>query len=211
MKRALQIVSMTIMRAILLIMVLFLIYQQDFLFAISATVALLISLTPIYLKRKYKIDFPWLLEFLVIVILLLHLFGENFGLFVKIRFYSPMMHFFGTAIIAFFAYMTIYLLNCAGKIDLPRYLLVIFVIAFALGLGAVWEIGEFASDKYLGTTDQGDGIDPLDDTMYDLIFDGIAGLFIAIIGEASVRSKQFLHFSKQIIRKLGKVKSKMVK
>ncbi len=202
MKRVLKIVSMTILRVILLLTVLFLIYKEDFLFAISATVALLISLTPIYLKRKYNLDFPWLLEFLIVLALLLHLAGENFGLFVRFRFYSPMMHFFGTAIIAFLAYMIIYILNRTGKINLPRFMIGLFVVSLALALGGVWEIGEFLSDKYLGTTDQGDGIAPLDDTMYDLMWDGAAGLLIAIVGEAWMKSRDFLYFLGQIKRKL---------
>jgi hypothetical protein len=55
-------------------------------------------------------------------------------------------------------------------------LVVIGILLFSLGLGALWEMGEFLSDFFRGTTFQGG----LLNTMQDLMVDGIAGLLVGI-------------------------------
>jgi hypothetical protein len=55
----------------------------------------------------------------------------------------------------------------------------LFAFMFALGMGAIWEIMEFAIDQTFGTTMQKSG---LVDTMWDLIVDGLGALTISILG-----------------------------
>ena len=118
-----------------------------------------------------------------------------------------MMHYLGTAIIAFLSYIIIYTLNLTKEVKLSPFMIGLFTIVFALALGAVWEIGEFASDTYFGTHDQGDGRDPLIDTMYDLIWDGVAGLFIAIVGAAWLEGyPEIVNSFKKLIKKIEKRK-----
>jgi DNA polymerase len=80
----------------------------------------------------------------------------------------------------------------------------LFTLVFALAIGTLWEIGEFASDKFLGTTAQGDGKDPLVDTMLDLISDGITGLLVALIGASLVKGYHGLvHPFELLIKKIS--------
>ena len=65
----------------------------------------------------------------------------------------------------------------------PAPAVVMGVLLFSLGLGGIWEIGEFASDYLRGTNFQ----HGLVNTMQDLIVDGIAGL---IVGIAWVKRKK---------------------
>ena len=67
-------------------------------------------------------------------------------------------------------------------------MIAMFSFAFALAIGALWEIGEFTMDSFLGpisnnaltqTVVNGCG---LVDTMKDLIGDSIGALFTAIMG-----------------------------
>lgn len=62
-------------------------------------------------------------------------------------------------------------------------LIVFFMVIFSLGLGGLWEIGEFSAD-YLRGTDFQHG---LTNTMQDLMIDAIAGL---IVGIAWVRARR---------------------
>ena len=187
----------------MILITLSLIYHQDFLFAISAIILFILSIIPLLMRRNYKVSLPWGLEFLIVIILLLHILGSYYNFFVNFRFYSPMMHFLGTALIAFLAYGIVYTLNMTKKIRLSHLMIGIFTLIFALAIGAIWEIGEFTLDQNLGTYSQGDGIDPLTDTMYDLIWDGVAGLFIAIVGQTWMKTyPQITNFFKKIFRKL---------
>jgi hypothetical protein len=55
----------------------------------------------------------------------------------------------------------------------------LFAFMFALGLGALWEIFEFAMDSIFGLNMQKSG---LVDTMWDLIVDTVGALIIALLG-----------------------------
>lgn len=59
------------------------------------------------------------------------------------------------------------------------FVLSLFAFAFALMIGALWEIFEFSGDQLFGLDMQKDG---LMDTMTDLIIDAIGALAAAIIG-----------------------------
>ena len=55
-------------------------------------------------------------------------------------------------------------------------LIVMAILLFSVGLGGIWEIGEYAADVLKQSTFQGG----LDNTMQDLIVDAIAGLVVGI-------------------------------
>jgi len=52
-----------------------------------------------------------------------------------------------------------------------------------MSLGAFWEITEFVSDQILGTQLQ----ISLEDTMHDLMFDLVGGVFIGVLGDAYLK------------------------
>jgi len=191
-----------VLRASLIAITAYLIYQKDFLFAFSAFIASIISFLPILIKKNYQFTLPWKIEFMIAVVLLLHILGELFILFDRVFFYSPMMHFLGTFTIALLAFIIIYSLNLTKHVKLSIFMIGFFTLMFAMSIGAFWEIGEFASDKTFGTHAQGDGIDPLDDTMYDLTWDAAAGLVIAIIGSSLMkRHHELVHPFEEYLKK----------
>ena len=55
-------------------------------------------------------------------------------------------------------------------------MIVMDIILFSVGLGGLWEMGEYAADVLKHTTFQGG----LDNTMQDLIVDAIAGLVVGV-------------------------------
>lgn len=56
------------------------------------------------------------------------------------------MHFFGSAIVAVLAFITVYTLNFIKKIKLNFFMIGFFTFVFAIAIGALWEIGEFFCD-----------------------------------------------------------------
>jgi hypothetical protein len=55
----------------------------------------------------------------------------------------------------------------------------LIIFSFALAFGALWEIFEYSIDSIFGTNMQRSG---LQDTMWDLIVDGLGALFMAYLG-----------------------------
>jgi len=199
-----------LIRAILIILTLILIFQRDFLFAFSALIATLISFAPVFVERNYNIDFPWIIEFLIAFTLLLHILGEFFKLYTLIIFFSPLMHFFGTATIALLAFIIVYTLNLTKHVKLSPFMIGLFTLIFALAIGTLWEIGEFASDRFFGTHNQGDGRNPLVDTMLDLISDGITGLVVALLGITTnlIKNKKLIKPFRELVQKIFKKNKK---
>src|SRR3990172_7384803 len=74
--------------------------------------------------------------------------------------------------------MIVYTLHYTKKIRLTLPLVGLFTITFAMAVGGLWEIGEFAVDKIFNKDTQ----NGLDNTMWDLINDLIGGTFVAIMG-----------------------------
>lgn len=68
-------------------------------------------------------------------------------------------------------------------VEAPPVIVVMAMILFSLGLGGVWEIGEFVSDFLRGTNFQ----QGLVNTMQDLIIDGVSG---TVVGIAWVRTRR---------------------
>jgi hypothetical protein len=190
-------------RALLIAISLYLIYQHDFVFASAAIIATAVSFLPVLIEKNYKLTLPWIIQFLIVLALLLHIFGTILNWYSSFFFFSPLMHFIGTAVIALLAFIIIYSLNLTKYVKLSSFMIGFFTFMFAMGIGAMWEIGEFSLDKTIGTHNQGDGINPLDDTMYDLMWDGVAGLIIALFGSALVKSHhELIHPFEQYFRKL---------
>lgn len=79
------------------------------------------------------------------------------------------------------------MLNASERVDLhmrPRFV-ALFAFVFALAVGTLWEIFEFAMDRIFGTNMQKPMFgDPsgLTDTMWDLIVDALGALFISGLG-----------------------------
>lgn len=167
-----------IIKLLLFLLLPYLIYRRNYLVAFSALIAILISVSPAIIKRNYNVAIPWSLDLLIALVLYLHTAGLAFDIYDKIVYWDVITHVLGTIIIAVIAFIGAYTLNFSGKVKLSIKMIGFFTFIFALAMGAIWEIGEFAIDQLIGTHSQ----DSLQDTMWDLIFDALAGGITAILG-----------------------------
>lgn len=107
-------------------------------------------------------------QILALVAQALHSLGHLWGFYYSIWFYDDILHTILTAALAV-------LLNAIVIQPIPRRLVTpraIFagVVIFAIAAAGIWEIFEYSADRVLGTREQ----DDLDDTMQDMI-DGTLG------------------------------------
>lgn len=114
--------------------------------------------------------------------------GNLLGLY-QTRWYDKTLHFANSVLIGAVAFLFIYLLHLAGRTRFHRVLDGVAIVLVTLGLGASWEIGEYAVDRLFGRVSQGSpGVTPIDDTMLDLILDAIGGVIGAIAGPLYLRA-----------------------
>lgn len=173
-----------LLRFIMLITFGYVIYEGDYIFALTSLFAIFLSCAPMILNRSFKISLPWELNFLITFSLFLHVvLGEVLEFYDIYYFWDKFMHLLGTAIIGILGFMAVYSFHYAGKIRLSLPLICLFTVVFSLAVGSVWEIGEFFTDMLLGRNTQYG----LDNTMWDLVNNTIAGLLVGIGGMFYVR------------------------
>lgn len=190
-----------LMKIIMIGMLPYVAYKGNYLFAIATGAAIMLSLLPSIVERNYRITLPFELDFLITLMIFLHtFFGEWLKFYDKLWIWDKIMHIYGTAVISMLAFMIVYTLHYTKKIRLTLPLVGLFTIIFAMAVGGLWEIGEFAVDKVFDKDTQ----NGLDNTMWDLINDLIGGTFIAVIGIIYMKySKPYER--KRLTRPLGEV------
>ena len=166
-----------------------LIFGAGILFAVA-----LVSL-PGYLNRENQHPFPVEIEILLSIVLVVHLvLGLALDFYNTYENYDKILHYGNSVLISFIGFISTYSLYFTGRLKSSPRIVVILILFMILGLGALWEIVEYSSDKlFYGRIDsvqrqQGSPtLDPLDDTMIDLMVDLGGGILGAIIGGLYIR------------------------
>ncbi len=173
-----------IMKILLILLLPYLIYRADYLFAIATLVAIVLSFVPSIVERNHRIHLPFELDFLITLILFLHTFlGEWLMFYERVWMWDKFLHLLGSAIIALLAFVTVYSLHYTKKIRLSVPLIGFFTVIFAMAMGGIWEILEFSVDNLFDKQTQ----KGLADTMWDMIYDLVGGIIVAILGMLYVR------------------------
>ena len=119
-------------------------------------------------------------QYMDLLFALLVVFNNYFGLVLDFYHTVPgwdiATHYTTSAFLAVTALVLMQRAYGVVLLEAPPVLVVMAMILFSLGLGSIWEIGEFTSDYLRSTTFQ----QGLVNTMQDLIIDGIAGLVVGI-------------------------------
>ncbi|MGH1470645.1 MAG: hypothetical protein ACRBCS_05590 [Cellvibrionaceae bacterium] len=173
-------------------------------FLILAIMSLM--LIPILLGHKFQLDIPSEFQILAIIFVFASLFlGEVRSYYEKLWWWDIVLHGSSGLLLGILGFLLIYILNENEQAEIhmrPRFV-AFFAFLFAIAVGALWEIAEFAADQLLGTNMQkpmlGDD-SGLTDTMYDLVVDTIGALIISILGW-SYMVRQEVSFIEKWIRK----------
>lgn len=156
------------------------ILQWNFAYVALSLIVLIISFLPSMIKKRFNIISPP--EFEVLFALFLYgsvILGEFRQFYSRIPWWDILLHAFSAVMIALIGFMIVFSLYYTHKVVFSPFVASLFVFSFALAIGALWEIFEFAMDSFFGMNMLGSG---LIDTMWDLIIDAAAALLIAISG-----------------------------
>lgn len=163
---------------LILIYTVFSFFQGQYFTFIVGGISLFLTFLPLIIKRRFDITLPWILNFFIVFALYLNMAGIYLEWYIQYSpFYDKFSHFFGSITVALLSFVYVAIIERYSKIKLGRINSFIFIIIFTMALGGLWEIIEFSTDQLLGTKNQYG----LEDTMYDLIFDLIGGVVVAII------------------------------
>ena len=191
----------------------------NFLFGGFSFLMLLVSLIPAIVNRSYDVNLPWSLDFFLTLWIALSVLGE-IRFYEKIWWWDDFLHFGGTAVLVYLAFVLVYALNFIGKIRLSIPLIGFFTFLVGVAFGAIWEVAEFWVWRITGSDALAMGTPPdfeagLRDTFIDLQFDMVSSAIIALAGmqyvgrQRHVKLRVWMHpFSKIFGEKIKKVSKK---
>lgn len=161
------------------------IVEGVFSITINAIISLTITFAPTYLERDLNITLDPALALWITLAVFLHSFGA-LGPYRNIWWWDHMTHALSSSIVAASGYIAVRALHeHSEEIHFSSKFMPVFLVAFVMAFGVLWEVIEFMTGlmaQYTGTTvltQYG-----LEDTMKDLIFDSVGALLIALFGEA---------------------------
>ncbi|NNF04928.1 MAG: hypothetical protein HKN17_10735 [Rhodothermales bacterium] len=183
-----------LLQAILLVGVLLSLWNGRWLTAATTASIILITLLPILLEKRFQVFIPPEFEFLAILFVFASLFlGEVLDYYQRLWWWDMMLHTVSGLLLGITGFLLVYVMNESDLfgLDMSPGFVVLFAFMFAVGMGAIWEIFEFAMDQLFGTDMQKEMLgDPsgLTDTMWDLIADTTGAAVISVLGLSYLRS-----------------------
>ena len=157
----------------------------------AAIVSLFVTMIPSIVKRDVGFTLPPELNFWVVLALFLHVVGGYAGFYNSVPGWDHLTHIMSASLIGALGFILVVTLDkYVESIYLPRPFLAFFIVMFTMAVGVLWEIMEFSNDSIAHTKLQYG----LSDTMYDLLFDGIAGFVVAFAGARYLRRMSPEHF-----------------
>ena len=157
---------------------------------IAKNTSIIITINLMYIiKRIFKLNISEELIFIYILfIILTHLIGVNFNLFVNVYWFDKFTHFVSGLLSSILA---IYILEKFNKND-NKVFNYIFIIAFALMVAALWEFVEYSFSCILPVDPQKVELTGVHDTMGDIIVAFLGSLIISISYSYELNNKKLL-------------------
>lgn len=156
-------------------------YERYWLNVFLISGILLLTFLPTFVSRRLAVFIPPEFEMATIVFIFASLFlGEIRGYYLKFWWWDIILHSSSAFLLGILGFLLVYVLNQSEKIDLymKPIFMAMFSFAFAVSVGVLWEIFEYAMDRVFALKMQ----KGLVDTMWDLIVDTAGALVISLIG-----------------------------
>lgn len=164
------------------------IYEHQWLNAVVIAGILLLTMLPVLFSRGLEVFIPAEFELLAIGFLFAALFlGETRDYYARFWWWDIALHTTSGGLLGVLGVLLVYVLNQTARIDVhmkPGFV-AFFAYCFAVAVGTLWEIFEFAMDQLFGMNMQKPMLgDPsgLTDTMWDLIVNSLGALVVSLAG-----------------------------
>lgn len=178
-----------LLRALILLTAVLHLVQGALLYALLCLAAIALVVIPAWLARSSAANLPFEIELVLLWWLVSDMtLGRLGALYDTSIWFDKALHLGNSVLVGMLGFLAVYVLHFSGKFSAGKLVTGIIVVLLTLGLGAVWEILEYLADVFFAKGAQGSLLlAPLDDTMWDLILDGVGGVIGGVLGPIYMR------------------------
>lgn len=181
-------VAVSVLLLIMIVELALVLLDGQWMTAFLVSMIITIAMAPVIFKNRLPVNIPAEFHLLAVIFIFASLFlGEIRNFYERVWWWDIALHGTSGLLLGIFGFLLVYVLNENERVDLhmrPRFV-ALFAFLFAVAVGALWEIFEFAMDNFFGMNMQKPMFgDPsgLTDTMWDLIVDTLGALCISLLG-----------------------------
>ena len=162
--------------------------EEQWINAFLVMAIMAVTLSPAVIGRQFGVHIPPEFHLLVMIFVFAALFlGEIRGYYMRIWWWDIALHTSSGLLMGILGFLLVYVLNEDERVDIHMrpHFVALFAFLFAVTVGTLWEIFEFAMDQIIGTNMQKPMLgDPsgLTDTMWDMIVNTLGALAICTLG-----------------------------
>jgi hypothetical protein len=162
--------------------------RGDILYGTFCFVALVLTLIPAIHARRIDAGVPLELELVLLWFMVTDMtLGNWLGLY-RLPYYDKVLHLGSSILVALVGFLAIYVLHLTHQTRFHPWLDALAILLVTLGIGALWEISEYGVDQLFARRSQGaPNQSAFDDTMFDLMMDGLGGVIGAVLGPLYIR------------------------
>ena len=166
---------------------------------VQCTLGALAMMLPGFLRRRVRLNIPtgMMIAYALFLYSAIYL-GEVRNFYYAVPHWDTILHTFSGVALGALGFSVVSLLNRSESVyfSLSPAFVAIFAFCFALSLGVIWEIYEFAVDSLMDINMQKYALESgeplvgqaaLMDTMKDLIVDALGALAVSIVGYISIK------------------------
>ena len=175
-----------LLRVVMIISIILAIWKKDWTWVAGTFFGLFISFLPSIIKRDVKFTLPWLLDFLIAFVSILHIGGRLLDYYYTIPGYQLVTRFFISILVAFIGLAMIYILDEHWDgLKMDKYAMAFVTIIFTMAVGVFLEFIKWLNvtgTYYVKTNNV---------LMLNLSAETVAGIIVAIIGVSLIKSGKF--------------------
>ncbi len=194
-----------VLQAVLCVELLVALATQKWLTSFVTAGIILVTLIPLLLWRRFRVQIPPQFHLLAIAFIFASLFlGEVRDYYTRYWWWDTALHTISGLILGIIGFLLVHILNEIDNIGVhmkPGFV-AFFAFMFAVGAGAIWEIFEFTMDSLFGMNMQKPMLDDpsgLTDTMFDLIADTVGAIVMCLFGYFQLKKPGRMSFLEEWI------------
>jgi hypothetical protein len=155
---------------------------------------LVLTLVPAFLLRRYRIYIPPEFQLIAATFVFLSLYlGSARDFYYRFWWWDIVLHTGSGFLLGIIGFLTLFLLNQTDRLPegIRPAFLCFFGLTFAVFLGVLWEIFEFAVDMIVPGANMLSWETGAGDTIVDLIVDTIGAVIVALMGWAYIKTGRY--------------------